>query len=179
MLHKTDLRKQIKLQVGALSLQEKEMLSAQALAKLELQPCFQEARTVMLFHSLPDEVNTHAFIQRWAGQKNILLPVVQGRELVVRRYLPETAMRQGAFHIEEPAGEDFTDYADIDLIIVPGMAFDRQGHRLGRGGGFYDRFLSHPALQHTCKVGICFPCQIVDSIPTEPHDLPVSQVISA
>ena len=179
MQNKKDLRKQIKIKVGELSPQEKETLSVRVLAKLEQEPCFQTARTVMLFHSLPDEVDTHAFIRRWAERKNILLPVVQGKEMVVRCYEAESAMHQGAFLIEEPAGEDFTDYAAIDLIVVPGVAFDRHGHRLGRGGGFYDRFLSHPALHHTCKVGICFPCQVVDSIPTEPHDLPVSQVISA
>ena len=135
----------------------------------------------MLYYSLPDEVDTHTLVDSLLmSGKHILLPRVTGEgTMELRRYTGPSDLAQGAYNIMEPTGEVFDDYAAIDLIVVPGVAFDRHGHRLGRGGGFYDRFLSHPALHHTCKVGICFPCQVVDSIPTEPHDLPVSQVISA
>lgn len=75
----------------------------------------------------------------------------------------------------EPTGELFTDYDLIDVAIVPGMAFDREGHRLGRGKGYYDRFLAQ--LPHIYKIGICFPFQLVDKVPADVHDILMDEVI--
>ena len=72
-------------------------------------------------------------------------------------------------------GEQFTDYDKIDLALVPGMAFDAAGHRLGRGKGYYDRFLGeHP---HIYKIGVCFPFQRVAEVPSEAHDVVMDEVI--
>ena len=71
--------------------------------------------------------------------------------------------------IEEPTGEVFTDYAAIDFIAVPGVAFDRKGNRLGRGKGYYDRLL--PRIPSACKAGICFPFQLVEEVPAESFDI--------
>ena len=83
----------------------------------------------------------------------------------------------------EPIGEPFTDYAQIDVCLVPGVAFDAAGHRLGRGRGYYDRFLSKlyspshfPALS-PLKIGVCFPFQRVAEVPSEPHDILMDEVI--
>jgi 5-formyltetrahydrofolate cyclo-ligase len=76
----------------------------------------------------------------------------------------------------EPIGEPFTDYASIDVAIIPGMAFDNKGHRLGRGKGYYDRFLSQ-LTSKTKKIGLCFPWQLVDVVPTDKNDISMDCVI--
>ena len=74
----------------------------------------------------------------------------------------------------EPTGEPFTDYEQIDIVLVPGMAFDAAGHRLGRGRGYYDRFLIQTACR---KIGVCFPFQRVAEVPTDDHDVMMDEVI--
>ncbi len=150
--------------------------SAEILAALEAHPAFRAAHTILLYHSLPDEVDTHAFIDRWSEAKQVLLPVVQGDGLLLRQYTGTNALATGRYGIGEPVGTDFTDYAAIDLVIVPGVAFDRQGNRLGRGKGYYDRLL--PRLTQARKLGICFPYQLVNDIPTDAHDIRMDEIIT-
>lgn len=149
--------------------------SADVLSRLEAHPAFRQAHTILLYHSLPDEVNTHDFIRKWSAQKQILLPVVIGNDLELRRYTNPQDLKKGAYGIEEPVGEPFTDYASIDLAIIPGVAFDAQGNRLGRGKGYYDRLL--PRLPHTYKIGICFPFQLLEEVPTEALDVRMDEVL--
>ena len=132
---------------------------------------------MLLYHSLPDEVDTHAFIRRWSAQKRILLPVVKGDDLELRLYTGDDRLTEGAFHIDEPTGTAFTDYAAIDLAVIPGVAFDRQGNRLGRGKGYYDRLL--PRIPTAYKLGLCFPFQVLNQIPAEAHDIPMDEVLTA
>ena len=132
---------------------------------------------MLLYHSLPDEVDTHAFIRRWSAQKRILLPVVKGYDLELRLYIGDDRLTEGAFHIDEPTGTAFTDYAAIDLAVIPGVAFDRRGNRLGRGKGYYDRLL--PRIPTAYKLGLCFPFQVLNQIPAEAHDIPMDEVLTA
>ena len=127
--------------------------SAEILAALEAHPAFRAAGTVLLYHSLPDEVDTHGFIARWMDRKRLLLPVVHGDGLLLRQCSNAT-----------------------DLAVVPGVAFDRQGNRLGRGKGYYDRLLPH--LPTAYKIGICFPYQLVNDIPTDAHDIRMDEIIT-
>lgn len=85
-------------------------------------------------------------------------------------------MEISSYGIEEPVGEAFTDYTSIDLIIVPGVAFDCKGNRLGRGKGFYDRLL--PQISSAYKVGICFPYQLVKEVPAEVFDIRMDEIIT-
>ena len=118
-------------------------MSIPVMCRLESHALFRAAHTVLLYSSLPDEVDTHTFIRRWEGRKRILLPVVvSDSELELRVYTGSSNMRRGAFNIDEPAGAAFTDYGSIDLAVIPGVAFDRHGNRLGRGRGYYDRLLA-------------------------------------
>lgn len=151
--------------------------SAEILAALEIHPVFRAAKTVLLYHSLPDEVDIHDFIRKWCEKKRILLPVVTGDELKLRTYSGPGNLAIGAYGIEEPTGEFFTDYSAIDLIVVPGVAFDRKGNRLGRGKGYYDRLL--PQIPSAYKAGICFSFQIVEEIPAEPFDICMDEVITS
>lgn len=130
----------------------------------------------MLYHSLSDEVDTHAFIRKWSRKKRILLPVVIGDNLELRIYTGPEDLAIGAYGIEEPIGEPFTDFAAIDFIAVPGVAFDRSGNRLGRGKGYYDRLL--PRIPSAFKAGICFPFQLVEEVPAESFDIRMDEIIT-
>lgn len=129
------------------------------------------ARRVLLYHPLPDEVDTTALIARLQATHDIILPVVVGDDLVLRQY--DGRLVEGTFGILEPTGPLLDDPSGIDLAIIPGMAFDTAGNRLGRGKGYYDRLL--PRLDCT-KVGICFPFQLRDAVPHEAHDIPMDAV---
>ena len=130
----------------------RKLQSANILAALEAHPAFRAANTVLLYHSLNDEVDTHAFIQKWSSEKRILLPVVVGDDLELRIY------------------------TDIDFIVVPGVAFDAKGNRLGRGKGYYDRLL--PRIPSAYKAGICFPFQLVEEVPAESFDIRMDIIIT-
>lgn len=150
-------------------------LSADILANLEKHPAFEEATTLLLYHSLKDEVQTHSFIEKWSKKKTIILPVVVGEELELRLYTGPQDLAIGAYGIAEPTGKVFTDYKAIDLAVIPGMAFDKDGHRLGRGKGYYDKLLPYiPAV----KIGICFPFQLIEEVPAEPFDICMNTIIT-
>ncbi len=130
---------------------------------------WKEARVVLLYSALPDEVDTTPLLH--SHDKTLLLPKVCGEELTLHR---ATQLSPGAYGIMEPTGEEFTDYDAIDLAIVPGMAFDDEGHRLGRGKGYYDRLL--PKLKHTHTIGLCFPFQKLIFVPVEAYDVRLHEV---
>lgn len=172
---KRQLRKQIAQDKTRYCNSELKDLSADILTRLEMHPAFQKATTVLLYHSLKDEVQTHSFIEKWSGEKRIILPVVVGDELELRLYTGPQDLAVGAYGISEPTGEIFTDYESIDLAIVPGVAFDTAGHRLGRGKGYYDRLLPHI---EAFKIGICFPFQLIEEVPAEPFDICMNTIIT-
>jgi 5-formyltetrahydrofolate cyclo-ligase len=175
MESKRELRKQIASIKRTHSASSLESLSQAVLASLETNAVFKAASTVLLYHSLPDEVRTAEFVERWHCAKRILLPVVVDDDLELRVYTGRDSMRVGAYGILEPTGPLFTDYDSIDLAVVPGVAFTRDGVRLGRGKGYYDRLL--PRIKSP-KVGICFPFQILESIPAEPLDVKMDEVVA-
>lgn len=140
---------------------------------------WQKAGTLLLYYPLADEVDVRPLIKEaFESGKRVLLPVCKGEELELHLYEGEGSLRKGAFGIMEPTGPLFApeDYSKIEFAIVPGMAFDRAGHRLGRGKGYYDRLL--PKLKEAKLTGICFPFQLVDEVPAEPHDISVQEVIA-
>ncbi|MGM9675210.1 MAG: 5-formyltetrahydrofolate cyclo-ligase [Bacteroidaceae bacterium] len=135
-------------------------------------PEWRMAGCVLLYHALSDEVHTSTLLEDALHRgKRVILPVVAGDMLLLRGYDGRTV--KGAFGIDEPIGPTLSAYDEIDLAIVPGMAFDAHGNRLGRGKGFYDRLL--PML-HCPKWGICFSFQLVDTVPSEAHDMPMDRV---
>lgn len=86
-----------------------------------------------------------------------------------------SSLRLGAFHIEEPQGDEVCSIDDVELVIVPGVAYDRACNRVGRGKGFYDRLL---ADSRAAKIGVAYDFQVVDEIDVEPHDVGVDMVIT-
>lgn len=140
---------------------------------------WQEAGTLLLYYPLTDEVDVRPLIKdAYKNGKKVLLPVVKGDELELHLYEGESSLREGAFGIMEPTGALFApeNYGEIELAIIPGMAFDGAGHRLGRGKGYYDRLL--PQLKTARLTGICFPFQLLDEVPAEVHDIPVHEVVA-
>ncbi len=171
---KKELRKQIAERKRQYSMEQRKALSEALLLQLEQHPRFVDARTVLLYHSLSDEVQTHDFVEKWYRQKRILLPVVKGDTLELRLYTGKQCLATGeSYGIEEPTGEAFTHYNEIELSIIPGVSFDAQGNRLGRGKGYYDRMLP---LLSSYNIGICFGFQVSPSIPCEPFDRPMDEV---
>lgn len=143
--------------------------------RVESLPIFSVTRRIVLYHALPDELPTDEMIKRWRMHKTILLPRVCGDSIEIVTY-QEDALSKGAFNILEPTGGDIvTDFTPYDLAIVPGVAFDRKCNRLGRGKGYYDRFLSHfPGV----TIGICADFRLIDAIPVEEHDICMDRVIT-
>ena len=171
---KKELRKYIAQCKKNYSKEQLREWSSSLLAKLETHPIFLQAKTILMYYSLPDEVQTHDFIEKWKDQKQIILPVVIGEcDLELRRYTGKQDLSKGAFGIEEPTGSPFNEFEEIDLAIIPGVSFDAQGNRLGRGKGYYDRML--PKVSSP-KIGICFDFQISKTIPTETFDHVMDEV---
>ena len=171
---KQELRKMIRQRKQQHSVDE----SSAFINRLKDNSHFLHAHTLLLYSALPDEVPTQTLIDELVAQgKTVLLPrVVSDTDMELRRYSGPADLQQGAFGIMEPMGELFTDYAAIDVAIIPGMAFDDEGHRLGRGKGYYDRFLAKLSPT-TYKIGLCFSWQRVNHVPTDSHDIPMDEVI--
>lgn len=143
--------------------------------KLEAHPRFQEADKIALYWSLPDEPHTHELLERIVGQKTVYLPIVRSDDMFLRRFHGRSEMQLGDFNILEPNGEQLEDERHLPLIVVPGVAFDEDMYRLGRGRGYYDRFLSRT---DAFRLGICFPFQRVTRVPRDAWDLPMDDIIS-
>lgn len=176
-MDKAEVRKQIRDLKRAVPMEEKLRRSELIMRRLEVLPLFTEAKVVLLYWSMADEVQTHAFVNKWYKDKVLLLPCVQGDDLVLRQYTgPECLVAGEQFGIGEPTGPEWTDLDKVELIVVPGVAFDPTGNRMGRGRGFYDRLLK--STPNAMKVGVAYDFQLLDKIPVEPHDVPMDSVIT-
>ena len=173
-MHKEDLRRRIRQIKRQFTPQQLEELSLPIVALLRQQ--LTEAQTIVGYYPLSDEVDVRQLLDAWIAEgKTVFLPKVIGEDTMeLRRYTGRDSLQEGAFHILEPMGELFTDEASVDVVLVPGVAFDAEGHRLGRGRGYYDRFL------RTCKartIGVCFDFQKVDEVPVDAFDVTIDEVV--
>ena len=179
MPDKTDIRKYILSKKKELLDVDKYFNQSAALMKqLESNIHFIESDTIMMFWSLQDEPHTHNFLEKWCRTKKILLPVIVGDEIILRQYLNKEAMVVGKYGIQEPIGPIFNNFGEIGMSIIPGVAFDKKHNRLGRGKGYYDRFLAKNVSPSLYKLGICFDFQIVESLPVSAWDIPMDDVLS-
>lgn len=173
-MRKEDIRRKIRARKSLLSDAEKSAAATRVFEMLEKTAAFMMADSVLMYHSLPDELSTLAFIDKWHAQKRFFLPRVNGVNLDILPY-DRSRLQLGSFHIEEPQGDDIVDIDAIDLVVVPAVAYDPRGNRVGRGKGFYDRMLG--SCKAT-KVGVGYDFQLVDEIDAEPHDVRVDIVIT-
>ncbi len=173
-MDKKTARSYVKRQKAELDIEYKHTAASEVFSKLEQVPEFIRANKILAYHSLPDELSTIEFIAKWSSYKQLFLPRVNGVDLEILPY-DASNLHTGAFNIEEPDGTEITSVDVIDLIIVPGVAFDLRGMRVGRGKGFYDRLLARTSV---VKIGVAYDFQIVDEIYADAHDIPVDIVIT-
>lgn len=172
---KAELRKKILQEMKALSQEQKQAMDRVLTERFLQHPFYQEAKTIATYLSFPHEFQTQALIERVLKDgKKVLIPKTypKGRmEFVV--YNPQQLVKT-SFGLLEPQGDlEVVDPSQIDLIHVPGLAFTREGYRIGYGGGYYDRYLEHFA-GHTMST--IYPCQ-VQEFNSENHDIPVQEVL--
>lgn len=173
---KKQLRKTIRQKKKMVGTEEAKAKSQLVFAKVEASDKFLEAKVVLAFWSLPDEISTHNFVVKWSTSKKMVLPVVVENNLELRIFTgTEMLVQSDGFGIMEPTTGQLVNPSDIDFAIIPGVAFDKKGNRLGRGKGFYDRLL--PQLGKTTTVGVGYEFQLVESVPVAEFDLPVDMVI--
>ena len=171
---KKALRRRMRQEKAALTDGQKHEQAARVFRIIESMPEFERAQSVLLYYSLPDELPTHEVVDRWHKQgKTVFLPRMTGNDLEIVAYDGRLSS-DNAFGVEEPVGE--ADDRLPDIIIVPGVAFDNRCNRLGRGRGFYDHLLAR--CQSSLKIGVALDCQIVDRVPTEPHDIALDRVVA-
>lgn len=168
------MRRKVKALRSMLLDAEKISAAEEVFSRLEETAAFIMADRILMYHSLPDELSTRQFLSKWHTKKRFYLPRVNGVNLDILPY-DETRLELGAFHIEEPTGNEVVNADEIELIVVPGVAYDRNGNRLGRGKGFYDRLLQSTKAT---KVGVGYEFQMFDNIPVEPHDVKMDMVIT-
>lgn len=172
---KERIRKAVRGRLALTSTGWRRAASGVILERLERLEEFNRAQVVAIYWSLPDEVQTHGFVERWSRTKTLLLPVVQGENMTLHPFAGRNKMSSGRYRIAQPDTAPWTELEKIDLLIVPGVAFDPHGARLGRGKGFYDRLLTNLKAP---RVGLCFELQLFNEIPTEAHDQPMHRIIS-
>ncbi|MDD7588196.1 MAG: 5-formyltetrahydrofolate cyclo-ligase [Bullifex porci] len=127
------------------------------------------ADTLLLYYPLKDEIDIKPL---YSLDKRIFLPVIENNEMLFRRY--DGDLKKGKFGIMEPTGEYYT-IGSNDLMIVPAVAYDRDGYRLGRGKGFYDRFLADKKIK---TIGVVSKLRIVSDVFREPNDIKVDFIIT-
>ena len=182
---RNQLRQQIrKTRVNLTALQQQQAedsITQQALAFIEER----NAQHIALYISFDGEISTDKLIKiLWAQGKQVYLPVLHPfnpNHLLFLRYLPDIPMVKNKFGIWEPKlnVQNVLPLDELDILFTPLVAFDKQGNRLGMGGGFYDRTLQNWRNSSFIPVGLAHQCQQVEQLPTEAWDVPLHQILVA
>ena len=182
---RNQLRQQIrKTRANLTALQQQQAedsITQQALALIEAR----NAQHIALYVSFDGEISTEKLIKTiWAQDKHVYLPVLHPfnpNHLLFLRYLPDTPMLKNKFGIWEPKlnVQNVLPLDELDILFTPLVAFDKQGNRLGMGGGFYDRTLQNWRNSSFIPVGLAHQCQQVEQLPTEAWDVPLHQILVA
>jgi len=157
---------------------EKSRLIKNKLFRLKV---FKKAKRIMFYLAYDGEVETKEMIKEAIKQgKIVAVPVckVKDKKIIPCKIGPDTKFKKGPYGIKEPSKMVPLSLKELDLVIVPGVAFDKSGMRLGRGKGYYDYFLQNLS-EKTTTIGLAFDFQIVSCLPTLPHDMPVDRVLFA
>ena len=173
---KDEIRAEMKAKRRKISADDKNEKSHKAAAALLGTSEYQNAESVMLYFPIGNEVDTAAIAERaHAEGKRVLYPVTDEESGLIMpiEVSKETVFERGGFGIKEPKGAIYVGM--IDLIIVPGVAFDREGGRLGFGKGCYDGFLAGVGA---VRVGLCYGMQLTDGLPTEEHDAKMDMIVT-
>ena len=175
---KDDLRSEMKQRIRALNPRARALASEKICRILAADPAWKTARLVAAFLPLPGEPRISA-LWECASAPAICIPRVRGPLLDLIPLPVAEALARADWRLDgaEFDALDALDIADVDLVLVPGLAFTADGMRLGRGGGYYDRLLAS-LPPHTRTIGVCFATQLVTALPIEAHDLAVQRVVA-
>ncbi len=168
------IRHNIKMKKKLLTDLEKAIESKAVFEKIEMLPEFERAENILLYWSLSDELSTHEFIEKWSKKKKIFLPVVVDTIMVIKPFTKKEELIKSDLGVWEPENQKKF-YKSIDIVIVPGVAFDKNNIRLGRGQGYYDRFFMNKKI---LKIGIGFDIQILENIPKGYYDIKMDKVFT-
>lgn len=177
------IRREILKQRDALSDSQRQIKSASICERVFAEPLISMAETIFTYINFRSEVETMEMVTQWlAAKKTVCVPLTVEAESRLDAYQikdPEKDLSPGYWQIPEPDPRTAThiDPADIEVIMLPGSAFDLNGGRLGYGGGFYDRFISSQA-PNALRVGLAFDVQITDRLPLLPHDQSLNLLIT-
>jgi 5-formyltetrahydrofolate cyclo-ligase len=180
-MDKTELRRKLQNDLLAMPPEQRSLKSRKACQNLLSTPEFQNASTVMMYLSLPHEVDTsEAILHAWQLGKIVAVPKISWQQrhmIAVRINSLETDFLTSASGLRNPVTGVPVPFGDIDLVVTPALGFDNKGNRLGRGGSYYDRFFANKELEaHRC--GFAFVEQVVDSIPVTESDQPVDSLVT-
>jgi 5-formyltetrahydrofolate cyclo-ligase len=179
MTGKSDLRRHFRQQLAELPPSQRLSASADLVSQLQAWPVFAHAGIVALFYPTATEPDLFPLTQ--IHGKTFLFPYCHAdRSLTWHPLTSLTDWKRSAFGILEPDPDKVPEWqgAAPSLVLVPGLAFTQDGQRLGHGAGYYDRFLAG-LTDNTTTAGVCFSCQLADSLPVEDHDIPVHRVFHA
>jgi 5-formyltetrahydrofolate cyclo-ligase len=176
---KAYFRQAVKQQIAAMDGDNRLRANHHILARLRDLPVYRAMKAVLFYHPMADEVDLTPLIrENCARGLSICLPLCLADtcDIAIKRIANLNDLRPGPYGIMEPQAEceDFP-VADLDGILTPGRAFDKSGHRIGRGAGYYDRFFK---TAQAVKIAAAFSSQIFPEIPVEPHDIPVDFIIT-
>ena len=176
------LRQKINARIAAASPEDRAAWSRSIVDRVLGLDCFRSAKTILGFHPLPDETDITLLLEAVIAQgKQLYLPRVDRKTrgaMAVVRVTDLKRLAASPLNIFEPEkGDVLTDLSKLDLVIVPGRAFDAKGRRVGRGGGYYDRLFQKLAPR-TKRVAVAFSCQIIDKVPREEWDAGVDVLVS-
>jgi 5-formyltetrahydrofolate cyclo-ligase len=181
-MNKHEIRAAMKLFLAGISAKDRHIRSLAACQNLASTKEFKRAQTLMIFMSMGTEIETGTLaIKAWQEGKNIAVPRVDWEH---HRMEPieinslEVGMTTTAAGVQEPLEGMAVPLGMIDMVVIPGMAFDRNGYRIGRGKGFYDRFLAQQDFQGI-RCALCYHEQLhTEAVPCEPHDMAMNLVVT-
>ena len=175
MSDKSVVRSEVRARLSVLGADEKRLRSQYICDEVKKHLAVSGARVVALFSPLGYEPDIWPLVESLAGTVSVVLPRVEGDVMNFYVY-DRNSMAVGSFGINEPQSGVKVEACEIDAVVVPGLAFTVDGARMGRGKGFYDKYLSQSDFS-ALKIGVCYHEQIIPHIPTEPHDVPMDVVI--
>ena len=180
-MNKAELRRELLNRLHSISTEQRNQKSRKACRNLISSEQFQNASTVMMFVSLPHEVDTsEAILHAWQLGKAVAVPKVSWQQrhmIAVQINSLDTGFSTSSSGLRNPTAGVPVPFSDIDLVVTPALAFDKEGNRLGRGGCYYDRFFANPELKAT-RCGFGFAEQLIDSLPTADHDEAVDMLVT-
>ncbi len=172
---KNRIRKELLEKRNKLSVYELLKKSNEIISKLVSLEEFKKAEKLLCYISFDNEVYTHGLIKEYVGKKKIAVPVVRGNELILSYINDWNDLSTGAYGILEPREIKIALPEDIQVAIIPGIAFDKKGYRIGYGKGYFDRLL--PKM-NALKIALAFDFQLLDELPREKHDVKMDMIIT-